>query len=206
LAMKYGDYQVAINTLYQQLAKNPSDIALKDSLASLYIQFGVNGLGQCITLCREILAIQPENRKILQLLAIAENSAGLAKDALETYEKLYKVSKNLQDLYQIATLQFTLGRLGECSGTLAQIIADPDAEKEKILINVNQQQRQEVPLKAAALNVRGVLLREMKNNDQAKASFEEALKVAPDFALPKGNIEDMSKKANTPASPANKPK
>jgi hypothetical protein len=50
-------------------------------------------------------------------------------------------------------------------------------------------------LKAAALNLRGVIMQELSMTDKAKENFEAALKIMPEFALAKGNLESMNKKA-----------
>jgi len=191
LALRYNDVQVAITSLYYQLAKDTNNIVLKDSLAGLYFVGGA--YVQSLLLGNEVLAKQPENRKMLELTAISEQGLGRLKESLEAYDKLYKLTRSVYHLYQIGVLQFNLQRFGECGASVSSLLADAASEKEKIVITVSNQQRQEVPLRAAALNVRGVMFRETKNLEMAKQAFEESLKLFPDFALPKGNLEDMKK-------------
>ena len=52
---------------------------------------------------------------------------------------------------------------------------------------------QTVPIQAAALNLRGNLELKLGKKKEARADFEKALELAPDFLLPKGNLEQMGK-------------
>lgn len=203
LALKYRDPSVAIMAVYEQLAHNPTDRALKDSLASLY--FISRSYPQALAVAQEVLAAEPQNAKMLQLVAISEQSLGRNKEALEAYEKLYAVSKNTFHLYQVAVLQYSLTRLGECMSSLAQVIQAQDAGEQKVAVAINQQQAQEVPLKAAAWNVRGVVLRDQKDPANAKLAFDEALKVFPDFILAKNNLAELAPKPAAKPAPGAKP-
>ena len=191
MGSKYGDSNIAIYVLYHQLAENPNDVALKDSLASLYFTSG--RWAQSILVAQDVLEKKPKDQKMLELTAIAYQNLGGVKKALETYEELYGLSESVFHLYQIATLQFQLQRMGEAEATLARVIQNPKAESETIVINVNRQGSQETKIKAAALNVLGVLYLQKKATDAAKKSFEAASQVDPEFVLPKGNLEAMAK-------------
>jgi tetratricopeptide (TPR) repeat protein len=198
LALKYGDANAARLALYMELAKTPTNLALKDSLATLYAISGASV--QTNLVAKDILTKNPTDRKMLELLALSEQNLGRPKEALEAYEKLYPLSKNQYHLFQIATLQYNLKRLGECMISINAILESPESEKQKVNINMGQNQlgqpmQQEVPLRAAALNIRGVVMNDQKEKAAAKAAFEEALKLFPDFVLAKNNLADMQKEA-----------
>lgn len=198
LGIKYGDAIVARMALYLELAKNPTNVALKDSLASIYAISGASL--QTNLVAKDILSKNPTDRKMLELLALSEQSMGRPKEALDAYEKLYPLSKNMYHLFQIASLQYSLKRLGECMLSINAILENPESEKQKVNINMGQNQagqnmQQEVPLRAAALNIRGVVMTEQKEKAAAKAAFEEALKLFPDFVLAKNNLADLQKEA-----------
>src|SRR5690606_37866784 len=106
-------------------------------------------------------------------------------------------------LYQVAVLQFQIQRYGECQASIQRLVNDPRAEQEKVLININQNTRQEVPLKAAALNVLGVMHLDQNDKEKAKQAFSQSLQVYPDFLLPKGNLEQMNAPQNGAAAPRN---
>ena len=131
----------------------------------------------------------------------------MIKDALETYEKLFLQTKSLYHQYQLAVLQYQLKRYGECNTNVEQILKNEKSVSEKVSITVNQKEAQEVSLKAAAYNIRGVMLLEGKREEEAKFNFEEALKLQPDFMLAKNNLAFVSKK-DKPANstPSKSPK
>jgi tetratricopeptide (TPR) repeat protein len=191
-SLKYNDISTAIIACHYLLAINPQSVGLKDTLAMLY--FESRSFVQTIMLAGEILQANPDNDKILEIQAIAQQNLGLIKESLETYEKLYRKSKSLLHLYQIATLQFTLKRYGECETTIVEILRDPKSEQEKVNVIIGNQGQQEVILKAAALNMAGVVYMEQKQDDKAKKFFEEASKIDKDFLLPKGNLEFLANK------------
>ena len=82
------------------------------------------------------------------------------------------------------------------------IINDPLALKETIGIG-SDDGRQNVPLKAAALNLRGIILTEINMKDKSKEALEAALKVYPEFALAKKNLDALNTdQEKTDKSPA----
>ena len=192
-ALKYGDLTVAKQALYEMIALKPSDKGLKDSLAYIYINMG--SLREAILLSREILESDASNTNILEVKAIAEQNLGLAKEALADYEILYSKLKNVYHLYQIATLQYDLKRMQECNTSLDQILTSAEVDKKEIGLGTGTRgQQQKVILKAAALNIKGVLAMDLNENAIAKVCFEEALKLTPDFVLAKNNQDFLLKK------------
>jgi tetratricopeptide (TPR) repeat protein len=145
--------------------------------------------------------------EILEIKAASEQSIGLIKDALDSYEKLFLRTKSLFHQYQVAVLQYQLKRYGECNANVEQILKNEKSASERVSITTNQNESQEVSLKAAAFNIRGVMLMEGKRDEEAKYNFEEALKVQPDFGLAKNNMALVSKKDKpTPSVPSKSPK
>lgn len=196
-SLKYGDLLVAKQALFEMIALKPENKALKDSLAYIYINLG--SLQQAILLTREILEANPENLGILEVKAVAEQNLGLSKESLTSYESLYGKSKNVYHLYQIATLQYDLKRMAECNSSIDQILVSPEVDKKELNIGTGVRgQQQRVILKAAALNIKGVLAMDLNENTVAKVCFEEAIKLTPDFVLAKNNLDFLTKK-NQPA-------
>jgi tetratricopeptide (TPR) repeat protein len=201
-ALKYGDLMVAKQALFEMIEIKPDEKSLKDSLAYVYINLG--SLREAILLSREIVESDPNNTNILEVKAIAEQNLGLSKEALTDYETLYAKLKNVYHLYQIATLQYDLKRLQECNASIDQIISQPEIDKKEIAIGTGTRgQQQKVILKAAALNIKGVLAMDLNEIAIAKVCFDEAVKLSPDFVLAKNNLEFLSKKQ---AESAEKPK
>ncbi|GIV43476.1 MAG: hypothetical protein KatS3mg035_0599 [Bacteroidia bacterium] len=90
-SLKYNDVSTAILACHYLLAINPQNNALKDTLAMLY--FESRSFLQSIMLAGEILQSNPDNVKMLEVQAIAQQNLGLIKESLDSYEKLYKKNK-----------------------------------------------------------------------------------------------------------------
>ena len=191
LARRYGDVNVAVAVLYDEIAAQRGNLDLKDSLASLYFQS--RAYGQALRIAEEVLLVRTTDSRLLELSAICRQNLGLIKEALANYEDLYLRTQSLYHLYQVAVLQYQLARLGECTASLNTLIRHPKAEEEVVFVPVNQQQGQNIKVKAAALNILGVLQRDQKSLDQAKQSFEAALKLEPEFLLAKNNLAEVTK-------------
>lgn len=190
-----GDYFTAINALYYMMAKNPSKtIAYQDSLTTLY--YITKAYQKCIISGSRVLAVQPNNLPVLELVAISKRITGDIKTSLDMYEKLHSKTGSLQHAYYIAEMQFNLQRYGECTVTIEKIISSEKSEKEKIQVVGSADLSQTVMLKAAALNIKGMVLKQLGKSEDAKAAFKNALSLEKDFVLPKTNLEDIEKKTN----------
>jgi tetratricopeptide (TPR) repeat protein len=208
-ALKYYDLNVAASALYNAMALKPDRKDLRDSLALVY--FAGERYGQSYTVGEEILKDDPKRKDILEMVAVSKQSLGMIKEALADYENLYAADKQLFYLYQMATLQYQLKRYGECVASLDQIIANEASAKQNVSIRNSNGASQSVPMKAAALNVKGIVALELNQDANAKGFFEQSLQVFPDFALAKGNLAQATQKKNpkelgppTKATPAPK--
>ncbi len=190
-ALNYNDYAVATDALYHLIALQPQNVALKDTLAAVYFQRGA--WPQVVLLTTEILKANPENQGALELRAIANQSLNRAKESLEDYEALYKKTQNPYHIYEIAALQLSMKRFGECEGSIKVLLGDQSIKDKTIVITVQDGRSQDVPLPAAAFNLNGVLDMEQGKKDSAKAYFETAIKIYPEFLLAKNNLEALEK-------------
>ena len=150
-----------------------------------------------------IVKADPKRNDMLEVVAVSKQNLGLIKESLADYEKLYAAEKSVFYLYQMATLQYQLKRYGECVASLDQIIGNAESEKQKVNIRV-QQGSQEVPMRAAAYNVKGICAMELNQEEAAKQNFNKAVELFPDFALAKGNLEAMAKKKVGAQAPVTK--
>ena len=190
-ALKYGDVDMAKTSLYILNEIDNSGPSYRDSLLGLY--FAVGAFNNAVLLGRELNEETPNNENTISILAISEQNLGLGKEALEHYDQLYKMNKKPYNLYQIANIQFGMERYGECKRSLETLLASKEADAEKIYINYSQNQGQEVPLKAAALNIQGFVAMKEKALEPAKAAFKKALELFPEFQLAKNNLEQLNK-------------
>ncbi|MCO5279791.1 MAG: hypothetical protein M9931_01910 [Chitinophagales bacterium] len=210
-ALSYYDLSTATVALYNAIALKPERKDLYDSLTYLY--FAGERYGQVYLLAEKLLKEDEKRTDIREMLAVAKQSLNMPKEALAEYEKLYATTKNIHSLYQMATLQYQLKRFGECIVSLDQIIANPEAEKTQIAIKNQDGGGQNVPMKAAALNIKGICAMEMNQEEIAKENFNEAIKIFPEFILAKNNLQFLAQrkaqqgaatqpqKTTTPAAP-----
>ena len=198
-AMKNYDFQTAISALYGMEAIKPERTDLNDSLAILY--FEDEKYAQATVTAQAIVNADPKRNDMLEMVAISKQKLGMVKESLSDYEKLYAADKQIYFLYQIATLQFQLERFGECLASIDQIIASPDADKQKVNIPV-QNRSQQVPMKAAAYNIRGICAAQLNQVDAAKENLNKALELYPDFVLAKANLEALDKKQGDTKTPS----
>ncbi len=189
-ALKYGDIEVARNAIYALLVKHPDSLSYLDTLARLYFSNG--NYVQCALTSKDYLTRDSANLFVREMLAISLSSLNKNKESLEQYEILYANTHSVFHAYQIAILQYVLKRFGECETTCAIILSDPKAGEQKVSISADEKNNQQVPIKAAAYNIRGVMYKELNRPDDAINSFREAVKIFPDFALAKANIEAMT--------------
>jgi tetratricopeptide (TPR) repeat protein len=197
-ALKYYDLQTAVSALYNAMAIKPDRTDLKDSLTLIY--FAGERYAQSNALAEEILKVNPKRPDMLEVAAVSKVSLGAIKEGLTDYENLYKEKKEVYYLYQIATLQYQLKRYGEAVVSIDQIIADSRSAEQTVTIRSQNGQAQEVPLKAAAYNVKGIVAMDLNQDDAAKLNFDEAIKNFPDFLLAKGNLKTIEEKKSKPAA------
>lgn len=193
-AKKYRDFEVARSALYRLIVLSDNKGAYKDTLAQFYFETGA--YTECILLTTDILSKSPIRAEILNIRAISKQSIGLSKKALEDYEKLNQLEPSISNVYQIATLQYGLGRFGECEQSINMILKDPKSKEETITIIVGQNQ-QKVMLMAAVYNMKGVLYKDLNKLSDAKNYFNLALELQPDFVLAKGNLEVVQNEENS---------
>ncbi|HXH20320.1 MAG TPA: hypothetical protein VNJ07_14690 [Chitinophagales bacterium] len=196
-AIKYSDFVVAREAIYNMLTLYPEKAGLKDTLTYLYYKTGSHV--QVILLGKEILSVQPDKSDILELVAVSQQNLNLLKDALENFERLFALTKDVYHQYNIASLQYMLKRYGECSENLNAIIASTDSMR-VVTIFDNTGESQQVPIKAAAFNMRGVIALEINQADVAKQNFQKAIELFPQFSLAKSNLEKIHAQESKPAS------
>jgi tetratricopeptide (TPR) repeat protein len=187
LSLTYGDFAAAENAIYHQWALDTANkLSYKDTLANLYFKSGQ--YLQAAVLGKEILAVKPHDAALMELVGESDQRINNLQEALSVYQTIYSSTHDLYHLYQIAVIQFGLNRLSECNQTIDQILSDPNSAKQNVQITISQTQAQNVPFSAAALNMRGVIAKSLKQNDAAKKAFTDALAAAPDFVLAKNNL------------------
>lgn len=190
-AMRLGDFPTAITALHYLLVEQPQNRYFKDSLAGLYVRTGNAPAAK--QLAQEIVIDHPDDNYAQNLLAGIYAQEGNHKGALACFEALEKNTQAPYYTYQVAVMRFQIERYGECKTAIAKLLELPE-EQEAFVRIFSDQTEQIIPIQAAALNLRGNLSLQLGQNDAAKEDFEKALEIAPDFLLPKGNLDQMGKR------------
>ena len=189
LAKKYNDPAVARMALYNLIAVNPSSSAILDSLALLY--FDYQQYASAAIVAQDALSLNPDDLFASEVAAIAFDNLGVKSRAVTHYEKLYLASNDLETLYKIAFLQYELKRYSEALNNTDIITASPKSEEIKLLFPLNNQQNQEISLKASTLRLKGMIEAAQGNTEQARTYFQQALELAPEFSLVKEQLKAL---------------
>jgi len=180
-ALSYNDAQTAINSMHYIIALEGANSTYKDSLAITYYRTGNYVSSHLVA--KELLTSKPDNTQLLEINAVSLQSLGATKDAIATYETLFAKTNNMAHGYQLAMLQYGIKRLAEAQATIAQTLQCADIENAYLQFAIDENQNQNVPLKAAAFNLQGLIAFELKDNTAAKNAFDEALKIMPEFTV-----------------------
>ena len=206
-ALNYNDANAAINSLQNYIAVD-NNITYKDTLSMLY--FNVKSYFSSLLLAEEVYKAAPENVTAMARTAECYGELGDYKTAIELYEKVVPKTKNPYQIYKMGVCQYQLQRTAECEASARAVLADTSSKRIGVNFTMADGNQQAVPVDAAAANLLGVLKMDAKNFAGAKADFQQALKLFPDFAGAKGNLEvcdrNLKAGAKTLGKPPVKPK
>lgn len=206
-ALTYSDMATAINSMHQIIALEGANSTYKDSLAIAYFRIGKFDSSHLLT--KELLANKPNNVNLLEISAVSLERLGAAKEAITAYEKLFTQTKNMAHGYQLANLQYGIKRLAEAQATITLALQCKEIENSVMAFPVDKNQNQNVPLKAAAHNLNGIIAYELKDLNAAASAFKKALEIMPKFAVATQNnnavtVELQNNKNKTTSTTSNK--
>lgn len=185
-ALKYNDLEVAKNKLFDLIVRNPEDMRYMEALGSLYFESGINASAALVAM--DILKINDKNTGALEIAAYALEQLGAFDRALPYYESLHLLTGDNFSLYKSAYLQYSMKRYAEAMNSVNMLVknAKPD---EKIGFAVSETETQQVNMKAAALNLKGLIYLDQTSKTEAKAAFNEAISLEPNFNQAKENLQ-----------------
>lgn len=186
LAIKYGDLNVAIKSLYNLIEQYPEEISYKDSLAQLY--FGIGSYIQCINVCEDILASKKSDTILLRMMAMSFQRIGKPVEAISKLEDVIKLTGSVFDIYQKAAIEYSIKRLQESKRSVEEVISRTN-KIDKITLYVDKETKQEVSLEAAALNLYGMIAKDFNDTTNARLLFMKAIEVSPEFYSAKANLK-----------------
>jgi len=186
LAIRYNDLDVAKVKLYNLLLRNPSNLRYAELLASLY--FDLNQLSSAALVSLDILDGNRNNTTALEIAAYSLEQLGALDRALPHFESMYLLTGDNFSLYKSGFIQYSLKRFPEALNSVNMLLKNAKPE-EKIGFPKSQTETQQIDMKAAALNLKGMLYLEQGSKAEAKTAFEEALSIEPNFDLAKENLK-----------------
>ena len=93
----------------------------------------------------------------------------------------------------MASLQYDLKRYKESQTNTDIIMSNKKAEELKLIFNIENNQQQQVPMKAAIFNLKGLIAQSSEKKEAAEQFYRQALLLAPEFKLAKANLEELAK-------------
>lgn len=186
LALRYNDLATAKNALYDLIVRNPENTRYPELLASLYFEGRQASSAALVAL--DVLKVNDKSISSLEIAAYSLEQLGALDKALPHFERLYLLSGDNFSLYKAAFIQYNLKKYQEAMNSVEMLVknAKPD---EKIGFPAADNKTQEVTIKAAALNLKGMVYLDQGSKSEAKAAFEEAIQLEPDFQLAKENLK-----------------
>jgi tetratricopeptide (TPR) repeat protein len=136
----------------------------------------------------DILEVNDRNIGALEIAAYSLEQVGALDRALPHYESLHLLTGDNFSLYKSAFLQYSLKRYEEALNSTNMLIKNAKAD-EKIGFPKSQTETQEVSIKAAALNLKGMIYLDQGSKSEATSAFQEAIELDPAFDLAKENLK-----------------
>jgi|688.fasta_scaffold105003_3 tetratricopeptide (TPR) repeat protein len=184
-ALRYSDLSIAKQKLYDLMARNPEDLRYMEALGSLYFEAGQNASAALVAM--DILKINDKNVGALEIASYSLEQLGAFDRALPYYESLHLLTGDNFSLYKSAYLQYSMKRYAEAMNSLTMLMKVAKAD-EKIGFAISETETQQVDMKAAALNLKGLVYLDQESKVEAKAAFNEALTIEPTFTQAKENL------------------
>lgn len=185
LAMRYNDAAAAKDALYQLMVRNPENMRYAELLQNLYFEGGQYTSSALVAL--DILQVDDKNVGSLEVAAYSLEQVGALDKALPHFERLYLLAGDNFSLYKSGFLQYTLKKYQEALNSVDMLSKNAKAD-EKIGFPTADGKSQEIGMKAAAINLKGMIYLEQGSKVEAKKAFEESISLEPTFELAKDNL------------------
>jgi len=189
-AMKYNDVNAATNALYNICILEPQNDSILFVLAYLYFD-NQRYFSSTLTL-NDVLLLNTNNLQALEMRAMSLEQIGALDKSLEDYESLYLKTNNINFLYKSVVMQYELKRYKEAKTNIDILLSNKEADEMKMYFPDENDQEQEVVLRASLHNLKGLVAKAEGNTTEAKKQFAIALEIQSDFYLAKKNLEEIS--------------
>jgi tetratricopeptide (TPR) repeat protein len=189
-AQLYNDVEVQKAALYDMLVLSPYDSSALRTLAEFYYNNRRYTSSTLVSL--DFLKKYPGNMIALEITALSYEQLRIYDKAIEYYQEIWLKNDDVNILYQIAYLQYSLKRFNEANNNI-KILETKVGTDLTIGLSKTDGSSQDVKFSAALKNLQGLLAMEQGKNEEAKAFFSEALAINPDFEGAKLALEGLNK-------------
>lgn len=191
MALRYNDIAVARMKLHELMERNPTNLSYHETLVSLYFEAGQYTSAAVSAL--DLLEKNDQSVVALEVAAYSLEQLGAFDRALPQFERHFLLTGNLFSLYKTAYMQYSLNRQEEAINSINMIVKNPKSSDEKVGFPKADNTNQEISIKAAALNLKGMVYMYQKNKAEAIQAINQALELAPDFEIAKENLKEAQK-------------
>lgn len=186
MALRYNDPAIAKARLYDLIERNPDNPRYRELLGNIYFEMEQYSSAALVAL--DLLKINEKSIPALEIAAFSLEQLGALDRALPHFESLHLLSGNLFSLYKTAYLQYSLKKHNEALNSVNMLIKDKKSTEEMLSFPKKDNSSQEVTMQVAALNLKGLIHKELGNKEEAKQAFDEAIKANPDFEMAIDNL------------------
>jgi predicted Zn-dependent protease len=184
-AIRYSDLEMAKTKLYDLMIRNPENPRYMEALGNIY--FDNSQFASAALVSLDLLQGNSKNVVALEIAAYSLEQLGALDRALPHFESLYLLTGDKFSLYKSAFLQYNLKRYEEAMNSVNMLVKNSKAD-EKIGFPKSQTETQEVSMKAAALNLKGLIYLDQNSKAEAKTAFNEAISLDANFVQAKENL------------------
>lgn len=186
MAMRYSDLSMAKSKLYDLMIRNPENTRYMEALANIY--FDNTQYPSAALVAIDLLQINDKNVGALEIAAYSLEQLGALDRALPHFESLYLLTGDNFSLYKSAFIQYNLQRYEEALNSVNMLVKNAK-EDDKIGFPKSQTETQEISMKAAALNLKGLIYLDQNSMAEAKTAFNEAISLDASFEQAKENLK-----------------
>ncbi len=185
----FNDPITTRTAIYNLIEIDPTARGWMDSLAFEYYTYRQYTSSLIVTL--EALKLNANNLEMLELKAICWEQIGDMNKSLETYESLFLKNNSSITLYKIGFMQLELSRYSEATTSADILLGKEDVSGIQMNFTKKDESNQQISLKAAVYNLKGLIAKVQGDKVEARKQFDEALKLHPDFEVVLDNIKEL---------------
>ncbi|KYG73221.1 tetratricopeptide repeat protein [Roseivirga echinicomitans] len=189
-AQLYNDIEVQKAALYDMLVLDPGDSSVMRTLSEYY--YNNRRYTSSALVAMDLLKKYPGNMVATEIAALSYEQLRIYDKAIEYYQEMWLKLDDNNILYQIAYLQYSIKRYEEANTNIG-ILESKLKDDAMITLTKQDGATQEVKFKAALKNLSGLMALDQGKKEDAKARFNEALALSPDFEAAKMGLEEANK-------------